>query len=85
MSLEELKTKIETCILTVVQGSVEIEDTPVGNVHVLVEADRFDGLSYAQRDRLIWPALETALTEDELLRISVCVLSASGEQEALAG
>ena len=80
--LEELKRKIKEAVLTTVGGTVEIEDTPVGNVHVYVTSEKFAGLSESGRDRLLWPVFEESLSVDEFLRISVCVLSTPEEAPA---
>jgi acid stress-induced BolA-like protein IbaG/YrbA len=83
--MSELQGKIKAAIRGAVNGNVEIEETPVGNVHVFAWSETFIGLSESARDRLVWPALERSLSEDELIRISVCVLSTPEEHETLTG
>lgn len=83
--LKDLRHKIHTAIMAAVGGEVQIDETPVGNVHVFVQSEAFVGLTDSARDRLVWPALERALTEDELLRISVCVLNTPAEHKTAVG
>ena len=53
-----------------------------GNLHVTVVSPVFDGWSGKQRNYLIWPKLRE-LPPHVLLRITLCLLLAPSEAEAL--
>jgi stress-induced morphogen len=59
---------------------LDIELTISGYVHVYMTAPEFSDKTEAERDLMIWRALETKLTNSALTSISVCILMAPEEE-----
>lgn len=53
------------------------------NIHILIISNLFKGLSFLQRDNIVWPILENALEDFEIVHISLCLLLTP--DEALVG
>lgn len=53
------------------------------NIHILIVSNLFNGLTFPERDNIVWPVLENALEDCEIVHISLCLLLTP--DEALVG
>jgi len=85
MNSQEILKQITAAFQTIIKERnlhpthLDIESTMSGTVHVYMTAPEFSGKDSAERDLMIWPALEKKLTNRVLFKISVCLLFAPEE------
>ncbi len=86
MESQKILAQITTAFKTIIQEldlhptRLDIELTISGYVHVYMTAPEFSSKNEAERDLMIWRALETKLTNSALTSISVCILMAPEEE-----
>jgi stress-induced morphogen len=88
MESQEMLKQITAAFQNIVQEldlhptRLDIELTISGYIHVYMTAPEFSGKTSAERDLMIWRALEAKLTDLALGSISVCILMAPEEETA---
>ena len=87
-ALDQLIVKIRAVLKTALleqdpTGRMSVTPEHGDNVHILIISNLFKDLSFSQRDNIVWPILENALEDHEIVHISLCLLLTP--DEALVG
>lgn len=60
-------------------STIRVSPGYADNIHILIVSGHFMGLSFSERDNMVWPILEAGLTPEEFVHISLCLLLAPDE------
>ena len=76
ISLNPLRKRIQKLLepLFEPEALVLVSVNVLRHVHIAIVSERFNDLDLEQRDALVWPTLEQHLSEEELNRITMCML-----------
>lgn len=87
MAKKSLRAKVEDALRPLLgvapSDKLELEDVSPNKVGGTLVASKFRGLTHAERQDLIWDALDAALTPHERTRIVIIVANTPEEHKVL--